>query len=172
VSSQSCAAAYRARGGVQYTGCVNQLCIASGVLLVNIVGLPVINHHHYWKVCKNASCCDESFSILEPHGVDEHELMRCAVCPLWSGGSQILMLLSLVFVAIQVVVIGIFSVETPRWLINHNRVDDARAALVRLRGPDTDVDAELNTLLNEGGSQKSSQSNNTGTKTTTALLDT
>ena len=87
-----------------------------------------------------------------------------APCALF--GFQILMLLSLVFVAIQVVVIGIFSVETPRWLINHNRVDDARAALVRLRGPDTDVDAELNTLLNEGGPQKSSQSNEIGTETT------
>jgi len=45
-------------------------------------------------------------------------------------------------------------------------VDDARAALVRLRGPDTDVDAELNTLLNEGGPQKSSQSNEIGIETT------
>ncbi|KZS13711.1 Uncharacterized protein APZ42_021097 [Daphnia magna] len=40
----------------------------------------------------------------------------------------------------------IFMPETPVWLISHNREDDARKALQRLRGKRTDIEAEFQRL--------------------------
>jgi MFS transporter, SP family, galactose:H+ symporter len=47
--------------------------------------------------------------------------------------------------------------ETPRWLAGHDRMADAEASLRRLRGPDTDVSAELSTLRADLVREKRSQ---------------
>jgi len=88
-------------------GTINQLSIASGITLVNIVGIATVDNSNFWKV---------------------------------------LMMLSLILVGIQFFGILLFAPETPRWLVDHNRIEDARVALRRLRGPTADVDAELDCM--------------------------
>lgn len=102
-------------------GCANQLMIAFGIFGVNLIGLPTVEHPHYWKT---------------------------------------MMLLSLIFVALQFFPMLMFGTETPRWLADHDRLDDARHALQRLRGKYANIDAELSELTaksdrSDGGNQES-----------------
>lgn len=48
----------------------------------------------------------------------------------------------------------LFMPESPKWLVQHGRAGDARAALVWLRGRKYDVDDELKNLESEEGNEK------------------
>mmetsp|Transcript_1782 Transcript_1782/g.2799 ORF Transcript_1782/g.2799 Transcript_1782/m.2799 type:complete len:518 (-) Transcript_1782:256-1809(-) len=45
-----------------------------------------------------------------------------------------------------------FIPESPKWLVQHNRVDDAKTSLHILRQPEHDINAEVQIMVNEGRS--------------------
>lgn len=132
-------------------GAMNQLLVVFGIFLVNALGLPIGMFTDVVHVAPlqgpNLLC----IAVDHPH--------------YW----KTMMLLSLIFVVCLVAPLLAFGPETPRWLVAHNRANQARkcsrgcarsgslctvwllgTSLQRLRGPKADISTELNELMRRG----------------------
>ena len=60
---------------------------------------------------------------------------------------QLVLLVSLIPIVLMSIVMQFYAVETPRYLMSVEDVEGAKAALRRLRGPDWDVEGEINEMM-------------------------